>query len=146
MTERTLVIVKPDGVKRNLTDEVIKRYENVGLKIVEKKIVNADSELLKKHYSAHVNKPFYRGLEKFMMSGPVVVMIIEGKDAIVKVRQVTGATNPSKAEKGTIRGDFGEDSLEKADREGRAIENIVHASGTKEEAEKEIELWFGEIK
>ncbi len=143
MIEKTLVIVKPDGVKRNLTDDVIRRYEDAGLKVIQRKTMIADAGLLKKHYSAHVNKPFYKGLETFMTSGPVVVMVIEGEDAVAKVRQVTGATDPSKAEKGTIRGDLGQDSLEKADSEGRAIENIVHASGTREEAEKEIALWFG---
>ena len=143
MIERTLVVVKPDGVRRNLVDKIIKRYEKEGLKVVQKKIMRADSALLRQHYSAHVAKPFYKGLEKFMSSGPVVAVILEGKDAVAHVRKITGATDPSKAEKGTIRGDVGTDSLDKADREGRAIENLVHASGTKEEADKEIMLWFG---
>ena len=143
MIERTLVIVKPDGVRRNLVDEIIERYEKEGLKVVQKKTMHADSTLLRQHYSAHVEKPFYKGLERFMSSGPVVAMILEGEDAVGHARKITGATDPSKAEKGTIRGDMGIDSLEKADREERAIENLVHASGTKEEAEKEIRLWFG---
>jgi len=143
MTERTLIIVKPDGVRRKLVDEIIKRYEKEGLKVVRKKIMHADSALLRQHYSAHIEKPFYRGLEKFMSNGAVVAMILEGEDAAAHARKITGATDPSKAEKGTIRGDMGVDSLEKADREGRAIENLVHASGTREEAEKEIKLWFG---
>lgn len=143
MIERTLVVVKPDGVRRNLVDKIIERYEKEGLKIVQKKTMRADSALLRQHYSAHVEKPFYKGLEKFMSSGPVVAMILEGRNAVAHVRKITGATDPSKAEKGTIRGDMGTDSLEKADREGRAIENLVHASGTKEEADKEIRLWFG---
>lgn len=143
MIERTLVILKPDGVKRNLADKIIKRYEDAGLKLVKKRTVVADSNLLKQHYSAHIGKPFYKGLEKFMMEGPVVAIIFEGDDAVARVRKLTGYTDPSKAEKGTIRGDLGEDSLEKADKEGRAIRNLVHASGNKEEAEKEIKLWFG---
>lgn len=141
--ERTLVVVKPDGIKRGLIDEIIKRYEKAGLKIIAKKTMQADAHLLQQHYSAHVKKPFYKVLEVFMSNGPVVAMIVEGEDAVALVRKMTGATDPTKAEKGTIRGDLGIDSLEKADREGRAIENLVHASGTKEEAKKEIKLWFG---
>lgn len=143
MMERTLVIIKPDGVKENLTDEIIRRYENAGLKMVKRKVIKADVTLLRRHYSAHVKKPFYEGLEKFMMECPVVAIVFKGEDAVNKVRKITGYTDPSKAEKGTIRGDLGEDSLEKADKEGRAVRNLVHASGSKEEAEKEIKLWFG---
>ena len=141
--ERTLVIIKPDGLKRKLVSEIIRRYENAGLKIVEKKNIKATRQLLRQHYSAHVKKPFYPALEKYVMEFPIVAMIIEGENAIARVRKITGATDPAKAEKGTIRGDLGNDSVEKADREGRAIQNLIHASGNKEEAEKEIKLWFG---
>ena len=144
MIEKTCVIVKPDGVKRDLVDEIISRYEKECLKILTKKELTADDELLSKHYSAHVGKSFYEPLKQFMMSGPVVAMIIEGEDAVAHVRKITGATDPSKADKGTIRGDLGIDSQEKADQESRAIQNLVHASGTSEEAEKEISLWFPE--
>ncbi len=140
--EKTLVIVKPDGVKRKLVDEIIRRCEAMGLKVLKKKKVIATKELLGVHYSAHVKKPFYKGLVKFMTEGPVVAMVVVGENAIVKVREITGVTDPSRAPKGTIRGDLGDDSTEMADKEGRAIRNLVHASGTKEEAEKEIQLWF----
>jgi len=144
MIEKTCVIVKPDGVRRGIADKIISRYEKEGLKIIAKKQLTADDALLTKHYSAHIGKPFFEPLKKFMMSGPVVAMIIEGESAVSHVRKITGATDPSKAEKGTIRGDLGIDSQEKADKEKRAIQNLVHASGTVEEAKKEISLWFPE--
>jgi len=145
MMERTCVIIKPDGVKRGLVDEIIRRYENAGLKIIAKKELIASDKLLSEHYSAHVGKPFFEPLKKFMMSGPVVAFVLEGEDAIALVRKVTGATDPSKADKGTIRGDLGVDSQEKADEEQRAIQNLVHASGNKDEADKEIRLWFPDL-
>ena len=144
--ERTLVIIKPDGVRRKLVDKIIERYEEKGLKVIALKKMKATKELLKKHYSAHVGKSFYSGLERFMTSGEVVTFVLEGSDAIKRAREITGATDPSKAAKGTIRGDLGIDSGEKADKAGRAIENLVHASGTREEAEKEIRLWFPGLK
>ncbi len=143
--ERTLIIIKPDGVRRKLEREVISRYQKAGLKVVARKEMTADSSLLRKHYSAHAGKSFYKGLVEFMTSGPVITFVLEGKNAVEAARKVTGATDPSKAGKGTIRGDLGTDSQERADREKRAIRNIVHASGTKEEAEKEIRLWFPEL-
>ena len=143
MIERTLVIIKPDGIRRRLADEITRRYESAGLKIIKKKTVQATQQLLRQHYSAHVKKPFYAALEKYMMGSPVIAMIVEGENAISRVREITGVTDPSKAAKGTIRGDLGNDSVEKADKEGRAIQNLIHASGNKEEAEKEIKLWFG---
>lgn len=143
--ERTLVFIKPDGMKRGLKKEIIKRYQKAGLKVVARKEVKATKELLRQHYSAHVGKPFYAGLEKFMSSGKVVAFVLEGNDAVALTRKITGATDPSKAEKGTIRRDLGTDSQIKADKEKRAIQNLVHASGTKDEAEKEIKLWFPEL-
>ena len=142
--EQTLVIIKPDGVERDLVEEIVGRYERAGLRVVKRKRVVADTRLLRQHYIAHVNKPFYKGLEAFMTEGPVVAIVMEGEDAVQLVRKLTGATDPSKAEEGTIRGDLGEDSGVKADQEGRAIRNLVHASGTPEEAEAEITLWFGD--
>jgi len=144
--ERTLVIIKPDGMQNHLENEIIQRYEKAGLKIIAKRVVSADKMLLRKHYSAHVNKPFYPGLEKFMTEAPVLAFVLEGENAIKRTREITGATDPSKAANGTIRGDLSDDSGEKADREGRAIRNLVHASGTSEEAEKEIKLWFPGLK
>lgn len=146
LMERTLIIIKPDGVRRNLVEKIIESYEEKGLKVVALKKIKATSALLKKHYSAHVGKTFYSGLERFMSSAEVVAFVLEGKDAVNLARKITGATDPRKAAKGTIRGDLGIDSGEKADREKRAIENLVHASGTHEEAEKEIKLWFPKLK
>lgn len=143
--ERTLIIIKPDGMQRGLVNEIIRRYEKAGLRIIAKKTVAADKDLLQQHYSAHVSKPFYPGLERFMMEAPVLAFVLEGENAIAKAREVTGATDPSKAAKGTIRGDLSDDSQEKADKEKRAIRNLVHASGNREEAEKEIRLWFPEL-
>lgn len=145
MTERTLIIIKPDGMRANLANEIIRRYEKAGLRIIAQKIMSADKDLLRQHYSAHVEKPFYHGLERFMMETPLAVFILEGENAIAKAREVTGATDPSKATKGTVRGDLSDDSQEKADKEKRAINNLVHASGNKEEAAKEIKLWFPEF-
>ncbi len=143
--EQTLVLIKPDGMKRRMEKEIIARYQKAGLRVAARKSITANSKLLRQHYSAHVGKPFYAGLERFMSSGKIIAFILEGKDAVALTRKITGATDPSKAEKGTVRGDLGTDSQEKADKENRAIENLVHASGTKEEAEKEIRLWFPEL-
>ena len=142
--ERTFIMVKPDGVMEGRVGEVIKRFEKAGFRLKAIKVMTADQELLRKHYSEHVSKPFYKGLEKFIMEGPVVPMVLEREDAVRKAREICGATDPSKAEAGTIRGDLGNDSVEKADAEDRAIRNIIHASGTVEEAKKEIGLWFSE--
>ncbi|MBI2547695.1 MAG: nucleoside-diphosphate kinase [Candidatus Aenigmarchaeota archaeon] len=138
--ERTLIIVKPDGVRKGLEKSIIRKYENAGLRMVKRKVLTPTPDLLKKHYSAHVKKPFYPYLEKFMSSGPVVAMVFEGEDAVATVRKVTGATDPAKADVGTIRRDFGDMELPDDD---RIMMNLVHASATKEEAEKEIKLWFG---
>lgn len=142
--ERTCVIVKPDGVRRDLIGEIINRMERGGLSVRGIKMINAEAELLKEHYAAHIDKPFYRGLEEYMTEGPVVAMVFEGFDAVQKVRALVGVTDPKKAGKGTIRGDLGEDSFELADREGRSVRNLVHASGTPEEGEAEVKLWFRE--
>lgn len=141
-----MVIIKPDGMQGHLENEILKRYETAGLCVIAKKTVSADKALLRKHYSAHVNKPFYPGLEKFMIESPVLAFVLEGENAIKRTREITGATDPSKALKGTVRGDLSDDSGEKADREGRAIRNLVHASGNAEEAAAEIRLWFPELK
>ena len=137
MMQRTLVIVKPDGVKQGVAGEIIRRYKDAGLKVVAKKELTADDDLLSEHYSAHTGKPFFEPLKEFMMSGPVVALVLEGEDAVLHVRKITGATDPSKAEIGTVRADFGTDSQEQADKENRAIQNLVHASGNPEEAEKD---------
>lgn len=144
--ERTLVLLKPDAMQTRLEEHILWRYENAGLKIISRKIVRADKLLLQKHYFAHANKSFYPGLEKFMMEAPVLAVVLEGENAVKRVREITGSTDPSKAAKGTVRGDLSTDSGEKADAEKRAIRNLVHASGNAEEAAFEISLWFPELK
>ena len=132
--ERTFVMIKPDGVQRRLIGKVIERLEQSGLKIVAMKFLHVSRQLAEKHYEVHKGKPFYDGLIKYITSGPVVAMVIEGLNAIERVRNLVGATDPQKAMPGTIRGDF-------AQHIGR---NIIHASDAKETAEKEIKLWFSE--
>jgi len=142
MVTRTLILLKPDAVQRCLVGRVISRFEDAGLKIVGIKMVWIDNNFAKKHYAPHIDKPFYKELESFITEGPVIAMVIEGPNAVEAVRKLVGPTEPRKAPPGTIRGDFAPHSYEYADRKGIAIKNIIHASGTIEEAKKEIELWF----
>ncbi|KNF09577.1 nucleoside diphosphate kinase Ndk [Gottschalkia purinilytica] len=130
--EKTLVIIKPDGVERGLIGEVISRYERKGLKIKECRLINATKDILEQHYIEHKEKPFYEGLVSYMMRGPVVVMIVEGNEAIQLVRNINGSTKPTEAAMGTIRGDFA----------NSVTENIVHASDSIESSEREISIWF----
>ncbi|GAA1795850.1 nucleoside-diphosphate kinase [Planosporangium flavigriseum] len=132
MGERTLVLVKPDAVRRGLVGEVISRFERKGLTIEEMRLRTMDGALADAHYAEHVDKPFYPPLKEFMTSGPLVAMILSGDQAIEVVRALTGATDGRKAAPGTIRGDF---SLSNR-------ENLVHASDSPESAKREIELWF----
>ena len=130
--ERTFVMVKPAGVHRGFIGEIISRLERKGLKIVGMKMTKISTELAKEHYAEHKEKPFFNNLVDFITSGPVVAMVVEGKNAIKVVRNLVGATNPAEAAPGTIRGDFGLDV-------GR---NIVHASDSPSSAEREISLFF----
>ena len=131
--ERTLVIIKPDGVQRGLIGEITHRLERRGLKIVGMKLMTISSELAQKHYGVHQGKPFYEGLVQYITSGPVVVLALEGKKAIETVRSTVGATNPAAAAPGTIRGDLAVEI-------GR---NLIHASDAPESAENEVKLFFG---
>ena len=146
MIQRTLVLIKPDGVMRGLIGEVIKRFENKGLKIIGLKMVCIDKEFAAKHYTEDVAKR--RGekvrtmLLDYLTEGPVVAMVIEGVDAVNVVRIITGDTDPSKAMPGTIRGDFTHHSFHYADSKEMSTKNMIHASANAEEAEKEILLWF----
>jgi len=140
--QQTLVLVKPDGVARGLTGDVIKRIEQRGLKIVGLKLVKIDKDFSKKHYAAHIDKEFYKGLEDFVTSGPIVAIIVEGVDAIENVRKLAGTTESKSALPGTIRGDFSHVSYSHADEKGIAIKNIIHASGDADDAKTEIALWF----
>lgn len=142
MIERTLVLIKPDGVERALIGQIITRFENAGLKIVGMKMKWVDKEFSRKHYAVHVEKPFYKSLEAFIISGPVVAMVLEGINAVEVVRKMVGPTEPKAAQPGTIRGDYAHHSYGYADKKGIAIKNLIHATGTKEEAKQEIALWF----
>lgn len=169
--ERTLVIVKPDGVQRSLMGEVIKRLERVGLKLVASKFMVPTLDLVEKHYTVdpewkknvglksieayekqgkkcQFEDPVEMGdfvlgkLKKYMTSGPVMVMVWEGLHATAVVRKLVGGTEPRTSDVGTIRGDYVHDSYEMADVDGRSVRNIVHASGSPEEANNEIKIWF----
>ncbi len=170
-TERTLVIVKPDGIQRALIGEIIKRYERTGLKLVAIKMIIPTEEMIEEHYlldpdwkkavgekaiASYVKKgekppssdpievadSVVVSLKKYMSSGPVIAMVWEGGHAVESVRKITGSTEPRSANVGTIRGDFVLDSYQMADNDTRAIRNLIHASGSVSEAEKEIPHWF----
>jgi nucleoside-diphosphate kinase len=130
--QRTLVLVKPDGVQRGLIGAVIGRLEDTGLKIVGMKMLQIDQGLASRHYAEHAQKPFYKGLVGFITSGPVVAMCIEGPSAIAIVRKLMGSTNPVEATPGTIRGDMAVDL-------GR---NVIHGSANPADAEREVALFF----
>ncbi|MEW6030850.1 MAG: nucleoside-diphosphate kinase [Chloroflexota bacterium] len=130
--ERTLVLVKPDGVQRGLVGEVVSRLERRGLRLAAAKFMQVSSELAETHYAIHKGKPFYDGLIKYIVSAPVMAMVWEGPNAVAAVRQTMGATKPTEAAPGSIRHDF---ALEV----GR---NLTHASDSPENGEKEVALWF----
>jgi nucleoside-diphosphate kinase len=132
VTERTLVLVKPDGVQRLLAGRIITRFEERGLKIVGLKLVKVDRDLAERHYAVHREKRFFAGLVEFITSSPVVAMVLEGPNAIAVVRSMVGATRPNEAAPGTIRGDL---ALETA-------QNLIHASDGAETAATELALWF----
>ena len=134
--EETLVIVKPDGVARGLTGEILRRIEAKGYQLVDIRMLTADRELLAKHYAEHEGKPFYEPLVEFMESGPVVAMRMAGNGVIEGFRMLMGATDPTKAAPGTIRGDLGRDWGLKVQ------QNLVHGSDSPESAAREIGLWF----
>jgi len=132
--ERTLIIIKPDGVQRGLIGPILARLERRGLRFAALKLIQVTPELAARHYAIHKGKPFYPGLIDFITSGPVVVAVIEGKDAINVVRKTLGATNPAQAEPGTIRADFGLEI-------GR---NLIHGSDGPDTAAYEIPLFFAD--
>jgi len=130
--ERTLVLVKPDGVQRLLVGRILARYEERGLKLVAMKLMRVDRDLAERHYAIHREKPFYRGLVDFITSAPLVAAVLEGPNAIAIVRAMNGATRPHEAEPGSIRGDFAVETAQ----------NLVHASDSPETAASELEMWF----
>lgn len=135
--ERTLVLVKPDGVERGLTGEILSRIERKGYQIVELNMLNATHQMLAVHYEEHEGKVFFEPLVNFMASGPLIAAVIEGDRVIEGVRTLAGISNPTLAEPGTIRGDFGRDWGEGVQK------NLIHASDSTLSAEREIEIWFG---
>ena len=142
MIERSLVIIKPDGVERSLVGEIIKRFENTGMKIVGMKMVWIDRKFAERHYGAHKAKPFFRELVDFITEGPVVAFVLEGVHAVDNVRRLVGSTSPHESPPGTIRGDFAHISMAYASKKGSGGKNVIHASGSKSEADEEIKLWF----
>ena len=171
LKQRSLVLIKPDGVQRSLIGEIIKRYERTGLKLTALKFFIPNKEQVKKHYLVFdgwlenvgrksieaynkkgIKPPFnepkkvgmvvLKRLQDFMTAGPVIAMIWQGNEAIGIIRKITGVTEPLSSDVGTIRGDFTIDSYSLADTDDRSIRNLVHASGSVEEAEKEIKIWF----
>ncbi len=168
--EKTFVMVKPDGVQRGLTGEIIRRFEQRGLKLIAMKMVWVDEELVKKHYpddevwlksvgvktkksyeqkgvkvketELEIGKRIRDYLKGYITSGPVIAMVIEGPHAISQVRKIVGSTSPHEAMPGTIRGDFSVDSYQMADPNERSIINLVHSSGDEKEAKNELSVWF----
>ncbi len=169
--EKTLILIKPDGVQRSLIGEIIKRFERSGLKLIALKMAVPTAELVEKHYLTdpewrrktgektiesykkrgknppsvdplEITKIVLENLKKYMSSGPVVAMVWQGLHAVPIVRKITGGTEPLTSDVGTIRGDFTIDSYEISDIDGRAVRNLIHASGSPDEAEKEIPIWF----
>lgn len=172
-TERTLVVIKPDGVQRSLIGEIIKRYERVGLKLLGAKMVVPTAEFIEKHYTLdpewrrvtgektiksykekgmeppsndplEITARILENLKKYMTSGPVFAMVWQGAHAVKIVRKITGGTEPLSTDTGTIRGDFVLDSYQMSDMDNRSVRNLVHASGSVDEANNEIKHWFNE--
>ncbi len=137
--ERTLILVKPDGVMRNLVGEVLSRVEKKGYSVVAIKMMKADRALLVRHYAEHEGKPFFEPLLEFMASGPIVAIVAEGNRVIEGFRKLAGVTDPTMAEPGTIRGDLA------CDQGTKVVQNIVHGSDSVESANREINIFFPEL-
>jgi nucleoside-diphosphate kinase len=133
LTERSLILIKPDGVQRALVGTIVDRYERRGLRLLGLKMVQVDRELAESHYAVHRARPFFAGLVEFITSAPLVALAVEGPNAIAVCRAINGATRPEEAAVGSIRGDL---ALETG-------QNLVHASDSAETAEQELALWFG---
>ena len=148
MIEKTLVLLKPDAVQRSLAGRILQRFEDAGLKIVGMKMVWVDKEFARKHYTEDIAKrhgeKVRNMLVQYITTGPVVAIVLEGIEAVEVVRKISGNTYPGSAEPGTIRGDFAHITREHALTNDRHVENLIHASASKQEAKSEIELWFSE--
>ena len=169
--ERTLIVIKPDGIQRSLVGEIILRYERIGLKLMALKMLILSPEFIEQHYTLdptwlkktgektiagyeakglkppsknpeEISAKILEGLKKYVAAGPVIAMVWQGAHAVQIARKVTGGTEPLVSDVGTIRGDFVLDSYQMADTDGRAVRNLIHASGSPEEADKEIAHWF----
>ena len=143
--QRTLVLLKPDAVQRQLTGRIISRFEDAGLKIVGMKMVWIDEEFGKKHYfdiAERRGEHVLKALLNYVTEGPIIAMVIEGVDAVENVRRLVGNTEPKSAQPGTIRGDFAHHTFAYTDEKGVSARNLIHASGNPEEAEREVALWF----
>ena len=130
--EKSLVLIKPDAVRKNIIGNIIAIYENQGLKVINLRMGIVKEKIAEEHYKEHKGKDFYESLLRFITSGSLVAMILEGENAISKIREINGATNPEKAEEGTIRRLYADNNRE----------NCVHASDSLESAEREINIWF----
>lgn len=146
MIEQTLVLVKPDGVARGLTGEIIRRIEQRGLKVVGLKMIKVEKDLAKQHYTQDIaerkGENVYSWLLDYITQGPIVAIAIQGIDAIENVRKLVGSTESKSAIPGTIRGDFSHMSFRYADDKEKVVKNVVHASSSEEEAKRELRLWF----
>ncbi|MFB0631171.1 nucleoside-diphosphate kinase [Streptomyces sp. AB3(2024)] len=143
--ERTLVLLKPDALARGLAGRIITRFEDAALKIVGTKMKWMDEEFTRRHYfdlEERLGAEVYNVLATFMQQGPVIALVLEGYDAVATVRKIVGSTYPNQAPAGTVRGDFSHYSSAASTATGKAVANLVHASGNAEEAKQEVELWF----
>lgn len=169
MIEKSFVFLKPDAVERHLEEQILGRFRDAGLTIEDKEELMAPDEIINKHYpldnreylitlghrdvtglSEEEKEALYqknykvvRSLQEYVQEGPIIKMIISGENAVARIRELVGKTDPAVSPKGTIRGDFGTDSFAEADKTGRSVRNLIHASGTPEEAKAEINLWYG---
>lgn len=148
--QRSLVVCKPDAVQRGIVGEILQRFERVGLKIVGMKMVMPDEKQYERHYEEIGQMITRRGEQTFrynlayMMTGPVIAIVLEGVECVPLVRKIVGPTEPKSAEMGTIRGDYAHMSFGYSDTKGMGVPNLIHASGSVEEAKKEIKLWFAD--
>jgi nucleoside-diphosphate kinase len=144
--ERTLVLLKPDAVARGLAGRILARFEDAALKVVGTKMRLMDAEFTRRHYfdlEQRLGAEVYNTTAAFMQTGPVIAVVLEGVDAVAKVRKLIGSTYPNDAPPGTVRGDFAHQTRASSEVSGKAVMNLVHASGNPDEAKYEVDLWFG---
>lgn len=145
LQERTLVVLKPDAVVRGLVGRIFQRFEDAALKIIGIKMREMDADFTRRHYfdlEERYGRDVYDAMAAFMQCGPVIAIVIEGEDAVATVRKIVGSTYPNEAQPGSIRGDYAHQTKAVANATGKAVANLVHASGNREEAQYEVKLWF----